>query len=53
MRDMGLKADNIYTVGMRSLHNVLYRVHFAIIHGECWLSKPFRKFSSFNSTRKW
>ena len=28
----------------------LYRVRSTIVHGECWLSKPPRKFSSLNST---
>ena len=28
--------------------NVLHMVRFAITHGECWLSKPPRKFSPFN-----
>ena len=28
---------------------MLYRVHSNIAHGECWLSKSSRNFSSFNS----
>ena len=32
--------------------DMIHRVCSAIIHGECWLSKPPRKLSPFNSTRK-
>ena len=34
------------------MEDVLHRVHSAIIHDECWLSKMSMKLSSFNSTCK-
>ena len=42
----------IFGVQIHSLVEVaymLYRVCSTIVHGECWLSKPLRKSSSFNS----
>ena len=31
---------------------VLHRVHSTVVHGERWLSKPLKKFSTFNPTGK-